>query len=146
MRVPFFGGVPLGFRSSSAAVPTRGASLFPSAKSGLFPISSIEPPASLSASSRSSAACFITVFSLTGPVSGSLVEPGNIPAAAAVPAGLGGGTDAPIPMIVSLRISPGRSEPAVPGTAFGCSEFFGRSEICRVAAFTAASPASFSVA
>ena len=71
--VPFF------FSFSSSTGATRGVSLFPSAKSGLFPISSIEPPASFSASSRSSAACFITVFSLTGPASGALDVPETSP-------------------------------------------------------------------
>ena len=125
---------PLGLFSASVVAPARGV------KSGLFPISSIEPPASLSASSRSSAACFITVFSWRGAVSGVLARLGIIPPLAAFG---GGGADAPIPMIVSLRTSPGRSDP---GTILGRSEDRGRSETWRVAALTAASPASFSVA
>jgi hypothetical protein len=109
---------------SVAVAPGRAG--LPASKSGLLPISSIDPPASLSASSRSSAACFMTVFSFTGPSSGALVVVGNIP-----PPPGGGGLEAPIPMIVSLRTSPGRSEPGFAG-----STTFGRSEMGLVAALT----------
>ncbi len=67
----------------------------PPAKSGLVPISSIEPPASRSASSRSSAACFMTVCSCREPVSFGTSVLGNIGAGDAGPGrgGCAGATD-----------------------------------------------------
>jgi hypothetical protein len=63
----------------TAAVLTAGpASCFARSKSGFCPISSIEPPAPRKASSRSSAACFITVCSFFGGISRSLLVFGNI--------------------------------------------------------------------
>ena len=135
--------VPFAAVCGAAAAPT-GAGFPVSEKSGLFPISDIEPPASLSASSRSSAACFITVRSFGGGISPSLLVCGNIPAAGATgvsaASGRGGGVEAPIPMIVSLRTSPGRSCPGATDTGRG------RSDIISVDDATAASLASFSVA
>lgn len=71
-------GVPgFGVAATSTGEAAAGAGA-PVEKSGLVPISSIDPPASRSASSRSSAACLMTVWSpLT--VSSSFVDAGNIP-------------------------------------------------------------------
>jgi hypothetical protein len=64
----------------------------PAAKSGFWPISSIDPPASRSASSRSSAACFITVGSRTDSCSFVPSPFGNIGLGAGA-SGAGGGAE-----------------------------------------------------
>ncbi len=74
------------------------------AKSGLVPTSSIEPPASRSASSSSSAACFMTVCSCFGSCSTSGLAFGNI---ATVIVGRGGDEWAPGGRVDAEEPAPG---------------------------------------